>query len=114
MVLYKMLVMSSPTEGSDAAYNDWYQRVHLPEMLALPGIVSAQRYRLARNLREQDPGSPYLALYEIETDDIDAVLSHITEAAASGRLTMSDVIDTDHAHAVIYEACGEVVSELDL
>jgi hypothetical protein len=50
-------------------------------------------------------------VYEIETDDVDAVLQELRDAAESGRLTMSDARDGDPANtfAVIYEEFGAVV-----
>ncbi len=101
--------MSSPFEGREDEYNDWYQNTHLPEVVTLPGIRSAQRYRQARNLKEGE-AYPYLTVYDIETDDIDAVLACLAEAAGDGRINMSDAIDTEGAYAVVYEECGKRVS----
>jgi hypothetical protein len=36
-------VFSSPEH--EAAWNDWYDTVHLPELLSVPGFVSAVRFR---------------------------------------------------------------------
>jgi ABC-type sugar transport system ATPase subunit len=110
MPRYKMVVMTRPVQGREAEYNDWYQNVHLGEMVALPGFTSAQRFRLARSLVE-GAAPPYLAVYEIETDDVDAVLQELRDAAENGRLTMSDARDGDPANtfAVIYEEFGAVV-----
>jgi hypothetical protein len=110
MARYKMVVLSRPTEGREDEYNQWYQNVHLGELVALDGIVSARRFRRARNLAEGDT-YPYLAEYEIETDDIDSVVENLTRTAGEGRLTMSDAVDTDTAYAVVYEAFGPVVTE---
>jgi hypothetical protein len=111
MPKYKMVVLSNPVEGREDDYNDWYQNVHLGELTALPGFKSGQRFRLARSLVEGE-SHPYLALYEIETDDIDAVLDHLRTVAENKLLTMSDALDTDNTRAVVYEECGAVVSEL--
>jgi hypothetical protein len=104
-----MVVMSSPVEGREAEYNDWYQNVHLSEVVALGGIKSAQRFRLARNMGESK-GAPYLAVYDIETDDIDAVLQEIESKALGGQLNMSTAVDTQTAFAAVYEEFGSVVS----
>ncbi len=106
---YKMLVMSRPAEGREDEYNAWYQDVHLPELVSLPGIVSARRFRLARKVSEVET-YPYLAVYDIETDDIDGVYEQLASGATSGTVTMSDVIDTDSAYAVIYESFGPEVT----
>lgn len=107
---YKMVVMSRPTEGREDEYNDWYQNVHLGELVALPGFKSAQRFRYARSLVEGE-AYPYMSIYEIETDDIDAVLQSLRDTAERSGLTMSDSLDLTDTSAVVYEVFGEVVSE---
>ena len=109
MPRYKMMVMSRPVAGREDEYNDWYQNVHLKELVALPGFKSAQRFRYARNLVEGD-AYPYMSIYEIETDDIDAVLNALRGTAERGALTMSDAIDLTDTSAVVYEEFGAVVS----
>ncbi|AXQ30688.1 hypothetical protein D0B54_19255 [Solimonas sp. K1W22B-7] len=105
-----MVVMSNPVEGREAEYNDWYQNVHLAEVVALPGFRSAQRFRLARSLTERETW-PYAAIYEIETEDIDAVLQQLRDAAGSGGLTMSESLATSRAYATIYEEHGSAVTK---
>src|SRR5262245_33215275 len=42
-------------------FNDWYNKEHLPELLSVPGILSAARYEAIK-------GAPqYLACYELES-----------------------------------------------
>ena len=50
-------------DSAEAAFNRWYNEVHLPEVLACPGFASATRY-------ECTDGQPrYLAIYELESED---------------------------------------------
>jgi hypothetical protein len=51
-------VFSSPEH--EAAWNDWYDNVHLPELLSVPGFVSAVRFR------QLGAEGHYLAMYEID------------------------------------------------
>jgi hypothetical protein len=44
----------------DKDFNDWYNAEHLPELLAVPGILSAARYVAVKG------GPKYLAFYELE------------------------------------------------
>ena len=49
----------------DEEWNEWYDDVHIPDVLAVDGIVSASRWRLV----EPTPyGANYLALYDIDID----------------------------------------------
>jgi hypothetical protein len=111
MPCYKMVVLSTPRDGREEEYNHWYQHTHLGELVALPGIRSARRFRMARALGAGD-AYPYLAIYEIETDDIDAVVDALVTTAERQGLTMSGAIDTSRTYAVIYEPCGTPVAEI--
>ena len=76
---------SSPEREQD--YHTWYNEVHIPELVALDGFVSARRFRPA------DADAPYLALYEIEGDDLQAILDNMV--ANAGQLHMSDALQLD-------------------
>jgi len=104
-----MMVFSNAQPGREVEYNDWYQDIHLADLVALDGIYSARRYRFARNLKGDDAHT-YMAIYEIETDDIDAVLGQLGVAAGDGRIRMSDAIDTQGSMALVYEEYGPPVA----
>src|SRR3954462_15126045 len=42
-------------------FNKWYNEEHLPELLSVPGILSAARYEAVKG------GPQYLACYELES-----------------------------------------------
>jgi len=105
---YRMIVLSDPVEGREAECEAWYQQTHLRQMVGLKGFRCAQRYRLARAMGGRRSWS-YAAIYEIETDDIDAVLRQVERAAASGELEISDALQREFAYAAIYEECGEAL-----
>jgi hypothetical protein len=58
-----------PEAVTDEEFCEWYD-AHLPEILSIPGFVSAQRFRLEPVVSDGlEPTSyRYLALYEIEGD----------------------------------------------
>jgi len=80
-------------------YNRWYDEVHLPEILAIPGFVGARRFRA--------PGSAdYLTIYEIEGDDLQAVLAGM--ATGRAERTTTDALATDPPPVVtLYELLGD-------
>ncbi len=45
----------------EAAFNEWYEKEHLPEVCALPGIVAGRRFKIV-----DKPGG-YLTIYELES-----------------------------------------------
>ncbi len=80
-----ILVESQPSSPDrEQEYNTWYDEVHLGELMALDGFVSARRFRPV------NPEGPYVAVYEIEGDDLQAVLDNMM--ANSGQLHMSDAL----------------------
>jgi hypothetical protein len=100
MARYIQTVLTGPVEGADDEFNRWYDGTHLREVLSVPGFVSARRFASAT------PGEPrYLAIYEIETDDLDATLAAMAARAQS--LTMSDALDRSTVVIGVYEVLGE-------
>jgi hypothetical protein len=55
----------------EAEYHDWYNNMHIPDILKTPSFVSATRYQIKEF---RDGRGKYLALYDLETDDIDATM----------------------------------------
>jgi hypothetical protein len=84
----------------DDELNEWYDGTHIPELLAVPGFVSARRFR-----RVGDDGGPeYLAVYEIEADDVSAPLRELRRRSAAGETTRSDALQLDPPPVVgLYE-----------
>jgi hypothetical protein len=76
MAKYMLLAMNGPTagEGDEAAYNKWYDEVHVPDLLTVPNLLSAQRYKVVQS----NTPYPYVAAYEIETDDLAQTLKDMS------------------------------------
>jgi hypothetical protein len=108
MPRYKLIVLSSPVAGREADFDLWYQNIHLPEMMTISGFQSAQRFRLTESLAEKD-GFPFLTIYEIETNDVPALLDEVRKRAGNGRLTISDSL-SPQVYAVAYEPVGPAVT----
>jgi hypothetical protein len=92
MAKYLMVVQSKAAEGRDAEYNEWYDTAHLADICALPGVRSGRRFDYASSLMGE-PGLPYLAIYEIETDDINAVAAELGKRSMDGTIRQSDSLD---------------------
>ena len=80
-------------------YNQWYDDVHMREVLALPGVKSARRFKLAdKQLMPGDDaaGRRYLALYEVEVDDWQDLIDANQNGFAEGRITVNtDLLQLD-------------------
>ena len=96
------LVFSNPVEGREDEFNEWYDNVHLRDVLATPGMVSAQRYELydtemmqqAREAGLPVPAHRYLIVYEME-GDLDTTMAKIQERVMSGEVVMSDSLNLE-------------------
>jgi hypothetical protein len=96
-----MLVFTNPVDGQDDAFNEWYDSRHIADVLNVPGVVAAQRYRLAPiALPDGDdapaqlppPSHRYLAVYELDRDP-DEVMKEFLSRAADGRLPLNETLD---------------------
>jgi hypothetical protein len=81
MAKYLLLALNGPTagEGDEQAYNRWYDETHLPGFKTIEGIRSARRYKVIRGKLPGMEAWPYLAVYEIETDDLSAVSARLAQ-----------------------------------
>ena len=100
-----LLVRTGPvTPEADREYNDWYDQVHIPQILAaVPAITRAQRFRLLSSHGQPHTPAPYLAVYQIESDDPQEALGQLGRAMASGEITMSPSVEV-HGSAPLYIA----------
>ena len=73
-----VLVLTEPVEGQEDQFNDYYENLHLDEVLSTTGWRSAQRFKLAAQAGADCP-LPYLAVYEAEADDAESVLKVLNE-----------------------------------
>ena len=106
---YQYVVLTHPVEGREDEYNDWYTNTHIHEIMLIPGFRSAKRYRLAPR-PEVNPSSlkhPYLALYEIESDDVEATLGELRRRSAAGELKTSTALDRSKTSSTLYELFAE-------
>jgi hypothetical protein len=108
MPRYKLLVMTKPVEGREREYNDWYQNVHLRDVVAIPGYQSAQRYRLLRPIMPGAEKLPYLAIYEIDTDDVDGAVRELSARAGAGSMVISEAMSRE-IFAAVFEELGPPV-----
>ena len=94
MTKHVFVVLTNAAPGKEDAYNDWYTNQHIPDVLAIPGLVAAQRFTLSADQRAAPPlPYKYLALYEIETDDLKGLLATLNERAGTSAMVISDAID---------------------
>lgn len=75
---YVLLVFSNPVAGQEDVYNKWYDNQHAPDVVAVPGFVTAQRFVLSdTQLRVSKPLPKYLVIYKIVTNDLPSVFAEV-------------------------------------
>jgi hypothetical protein len=116
MAKYTFVVMSNPTTpGQEAEFNEWYNKIHIADVLNVPGFVAAQRFKLAdTQFADGKPAHRYLALYEIETDDIKGSLAELQKRVGTADMFMTDAIDMKGLLAATFTPVAERVMAKDV
>lgn len=99
MPKYKMVVYTNPVAGRDDEYNRWYDEQHIPDVCNVPGILSAERFEL-----RGDGPHRYLAIYNLETDDVDAMFADLSSRTGTDRMPMTDALDMSSVAMKIWRA----------
>ncbi|WP_067673016.1 DUF4286 family protein [Nocardia miyunensis] len=111
MPKYTFVVFTNAVEGQDSEYNEWYDGTHVPDVLAVPGFVSARRFKITGNEHGAvPPPGKYLALYDIETDDIERTMADLHGRAGTSAMLISDTMGPERA-SMLYEAMTETVTQ---
>jgi hypothetical protein len=88
------LAFAAALEGKREEYEAWYDSQHLPDVLGVPGFVSAQRYHVVgRRPEETTRGYQYLTIYEIDSDDIDGTIGELRSRVAAGTISTGTLFD---------------------
>ena len=86
-------------------FNEWYNNVHVPDMLETPGMISATRwenvYPKGNNRRR------YVAMYELETDDVEkfdeALRENGRRSKEGDRFSDLIILDPPEVPRIIYK-----------
>jgi hypothetical protein len=104
-----LLVISDAVAGEDQAFNEWYDNVHLDDVLSVPGIVAARRFVAVPSVHGELPDARYVAIYEIEAEDLDAVQQALSRAAAT--MEISRALDRSNTVTYTYRLLTETAAD---
>ncbi len=93
MARHYLLAFTNPAPGCEEAFTRWYDGRHLADLLAVPGFISAQRFALSDASGQGDVGWSSLALYELETDNPDALMADVRARLGTEAMPVSDALD---------------------
>lgn len=110
MAKHVFVVFTEAQPGREAEFNAWYDNQHVPDVLKVPGFRCAQRFRV-----QPAPDGPanapprFMALYEIETDDLAAVMAETKARAGTAAMPISDAMNAAATMTVLTQPLGERV-----
>jgi len=113
MQRHSLLVLTKPFEGSDEEFNRWYDEQHLADVLDIPGFVSARRYRIVDSRYQGEALLlwRYLAIYEIECDDLSQALDEIRKRSGTTAMPISDTLDMSKVATLVMQPLSSVPSD---
>jgi hypothetical protein len=99
MARYVSMVLTNPVPGREDTFNGWYTNSHIPDVLSIQGIVAATRYRLhsQRGSAHEFGNFQYLAIYEIETDDLRGLFRTLLSRMGTALMPMSESMAAERA-----------------
>ena len=108
---FTQVVFSNPAKGKEAEFNEWYDSVHIPQLLEVPGMLSAKRFKLHDCDLYRVPGGrvpehSYMCVYQME-GDVNTIMSEIRARVADGRVTMSDCLDLPSSRMSFWTQQGD-------
>lgn len=87
-----LVVLTSPVEGREDEYNDWYTNSHLDDVLKAAGFTAAQRFSFVPSKLSRNPAAPYLAIYEVDADRREEAERLLLETANTPAMPISDAM----------------------
>jgi hypothetical protein len=103
---YIFVVHSEPVAGREDEYNEWYENEHLDDVIAVPGFVAAERFKVdGEPFQGAPPQHRYLCIYEMDTADPQKTLLQL--AAAAEDMNVSSALDRDPSIGIVYRSIGK-------
>ena len=101
---YLLVGFGNCVKGREDDYHDWYNNRHMDDVLAIPGFVKGQRFAVHDTKVAGDSNSRwrYLALFEIETDDLRGALDTLVARSGTDLMPASDTVDLKSVATFIY------------
>jgi hypothetical protein len=97
-----LIVHSRPVETArEDEFNKWYDEVHIPDITSVSGVVSGRRFKKAGGAG--DGGYPYLAIYELDGEDLGATMKELMDRTGDGTFVMSETFESDRAFSGLFE-----------
>ena len=95
MARYHYVILSRSKPGREDEYRRWYAEHHLHDVARQPGVISARLFApdVQRVYDLDAPAYVLMTIYELETDDPEALLAKIRGMSGSDAMPATDAID---------------------
>jgi len=96
--MHKMVVLAKAAPGKTEALAKWYDERHMNDLLAVPGLVTAERHDLL--LLKHPEGAPrwdFMLIYELAGPDPMEVVKNM----AMAQVSISDLLESTSTLSVI-------------
>lgn len=104
----RYLVLTNPADGEDEAFNAWYDDRHLGDVLAIPGFVAAQRFRIAPETAGKESPWRYLAVFELSRETAAEAMSEMQARAGTDLMPISPALDGSGVYAQLFGCVREL------
>ena len=96
--MHKMVVLAKAKAGQVDALAKWYDEQHMNDLLAVPGLVTAERHKIIPIKRpEGAPEWDFMLIYELEGQDPMVVLKNMAVA----QVAISDLLESTSTLSVV-------------
>ena len=95
MARYQYMILSRAKLGREEEYRRWYAERHLVDVARQEGVISARLFApdVQRVYDLDAPDYVLMTLYELETDDPQAMVDRIRAMSGSAEMPDTDSID---------------------
>lgn len=99
----KMVVFAKAAPGQVEALAKWYDETHMNDLLAVPGLVSAERHTLM-TLKQPEGTTQwdFMLIYELAGDNPMVVLGEMAKA----QVVISDLLESTSTLSVVATSQG--------
>jgi hypothetical protein len=101
---YRLIVTTEALPGRGEDYSEWCRVQHFPDIMRVPGIASAQRFKLAGGA---DEPARFMAIFELDTDRPLDVLAEFGKRNGTPDMPSGDCFDRSSVKVQIAELEGE-------
>ncbi|MDG2003777.1 MAG: hypothetical protein P8J20_10640 [Novosphingobium sp.] len=109
MARFTYTVLSRAVPGQEDEFIQWYTERHMVDVLKMPGVVSGKLFRLDFQ-RVYDLDAPQwtlMTIYELEGDDVEAIVNQLRDASGSAAMPSTDTLNKEG----MVQIAGHLIAE---